>query len=124
MNYNFLKHLEKRRETDMLDKKKIPFAYAEVLAFIDNLGDYYRNQIPKDVLDHMERNKDPHAHIELHTSDSDVNISLEASALIAALNLEYWCHDEEEKKRLWELYERNEQREKLKQYQKLREKEE
>lgn len=111
-------------EARMLDKKKIPFAYAEVLAFIDNLGDYYRNQIPKDVLDHMERNKDPNAHFEPRASDLSANISVEASALIAALNLEYWCHDEQEKKRFLELYERNEQREKLKQYQKLREKEE
>lgn len=57
----------------MLDKKNIPSAYAEVHAFIDALGDDYRNQIPRDVPNHMERKKDPDAHFEFHALNPDIN---------------------------------------------------
>ena len=39
----------------------------------------------------------------------DQALNEETLAIIAWLNLEYWCQDENEKKRLREIYERNEQ---------------
>lgn len=44
----------------MIDEKNIPSAYAEVLAFIDALGGWYRNQIPLDILTSMEKKKRLH----------------------------------------------------------------
>lgn len=56
--------------------------------------------------------------------DTNPDFSHEELALIAWLNMEYWCEDEEDKARLKEEYDRNEKLEKLRQYQRLQQEEE
>lgn len=108
----------------MIDTKNIPTAYAEVLAILDALGDSYKSKIPKEILDNLESMKDKTCKITYDRNDTNPDLSREALALIAWLNMEYWCEDEEEKARLKEAYDRNEKLEKLRQYQRLQQGEE
>lgn len=108
----------------MIDTNNIPTAYAEVLAFLDALGDSYKSKIPKEILDNLERMKDKSCHKTYDRNDENPDLSHEALALIAWLNMEYWCEDEEEKARLKAAYDRNEKLEKLRLYQRLQQEEE
>lgn len=108
----------------MIDTKKVPTAYAEVLAFLDALGDIYKNKIPKGILDNLEKKKDTTFHKTYDKNDMNPDLSHEALTLIGWLNLEYWCEDEQEKTRLRAAYGRNEKLEKLRQYQRLQQQEE
>lgn len=108
----------------MIDTNNIPAAYAEVLAILDALGDTYKSRVPKEILDTFEKKKDKTCRKAYDRNDVNPDLSHEALAVIAWLNMEYWCDDEQEKARLRAVYDRNEKLEKLRQYQKLQMKEE
>jgi len=108
----------------MIDMNNIPTAYAEVLAFLDALGEPYKGKIPKEILDNLERMKDKTCKRTYDRNDTNPDLSHEALTLIAWLNMEYWCEDEEEKIRLKAAYDRNDKLEKLRQYQRLQQEEE
>ena len=95
-------------------------AYTEIDNFIELLDEYNRNKVPKKLREFFKREKD-----NTYTKIIDPNIPIkeqnlkeETLALIAMLNLQYWCEDEEEKRRLKKIYSDNE----IKHQQKLREK--
>lgn len=94
-------------------------AYTEIDNFIELLDEYNRNKVPKKLREFFKREKD-----NTYTKVIDPNIPVkeqnlkeETLALIAMLNLQYWCEDEEEKRRLKKIYSDNE----IKHQQKLRE---
>ena len=94
-------------------------AYTEIDNFIELLDEYSRNKVPKKLREFFKREKD-----NTYTKVIDSNIPIkeqnlkeETLALIAMLNLQYWCEDEEEKRRLKKIYSDNE----IKHQQKLRE---
>ena len=94
-------------------------AYTEIDNFIELLDEYNRNKVPKKLREFFKREKD-----NTYTKIIDPNIPIkeqnlkeETLALIAMLNLQYWCEDEEEKQRLKKIYSDNE----IKHQQKLRE---
>lgn len=94
-------------------------AYTEIDNFIELLDEYNRNKVPKKLREFFKREKD-----NTYTKVIDSNIPIkeqnlkeETLALIAMLNLQYWCEDEEEKRRLKKIYSDNE----IKHQQKLRE---
>ena len=94
-------------------------AYTEIDNFIELLDEYNRNKVPKKLREYFKKEKD-----NTYTKIIDPNISIkeqnlkeETLALIAMLNLQYWCEDEEEKQRLKKIYSDNE----IKHQQKLRE---
>lgn len=94
-------------------------AYTEIDNFIELLDEYSRNKVPKKLREFFKREKD-----NTYTKVIDSNIPIkeqnlkeETLALIAMLNLQYWCEDEEEKRRLKKIYSDNE----IKYQQKLRE---
>lgn len=94
-------------------------AYTEIDNFIELLDEYNRNKVPKKLREFFKREKD-----NTYTKIIDPNIPIkeqnlkeETLALIAMLNLLYWCEDEEEKQRLKKIYSDNE----IKHQQKLRE---
>lgn len=77
-------------------------AYTEIDNFIELLDEYNRNKVPKKLREFFKREKD-----NTYTKIIDPNIPIkeqnlkeETLALIAMLNLQYWCEDEEEKRRL------------------------
>ena len=93
-------------------------AYTEIDNFIELLDEYNRNKVPKKLREFFKREKD-----NTYTKVIDSNIPIkeqnlkeETLALIAMLNLQYWCEDEEEKRRLKKIYADNE----IKYQQKLR----
>ena len=91
-------------------------AYSEVAEFLSLLSDNQRNEIPEKLRGFFKREKDKEYVKNINTSIpiKDQKLKEETLAIIALLNLQYWCKDEEEKKRLQAIYAQNE-----KEYQKM-----
>ena len=87
-------------------------AYSEIDEFLGLLSEEQRNEIPKKLRDFFkeEKDKDYFKIIDKDISIKDQNLKEETLAIIALLNLQYWCEDENEKKRLKEVYAKNEKR--------------
>lgn len=85
-------------------------AYAEVDNFLELLEESERDKIPKKLREFFKREKDKSymKRIDSNMPISKQNLKEETLGIIALLNLKYWCEDEEEKKRLRQVYARNE----------------
>ena len=85
-------------------------AYSEIDEFLGLLSEEQRNEIPKKLRDFFKEEKDQEyfKNIDKDISIKDQNLKEETLAIIALLNLQYWCKDEEERKRLQEIYAQNE----------------
>lgn len=85
-------------------------AYSEVNEFLELLPERERNIIPKKLRDFFETEKDIHYQkgIMLNIPIKEQNLKEETLAIIALLNLQYWCKDDDEKKRLKQIYSNNE----------------
>jgi len=80
--------------------------YSEVYSFINALGSYYIEKLPKDIYETIMKNRDTNYNPKFDKDQilkKDM-ISHEALALIAGLNLEYWCEDPIEKEKLKKIY--------------------
>lgn len=86
-------------------------SYTEVDNFIELLDEYHKNRIPKKLRDffNKEKDKEYEKNIYRNIPIKEQNLLQESLSLIAFLNLQYWCEDEEEKKRLIKIYKENEQ---------------
>ena len=84
-------------------------AYSELDTFLDLLSSEERNMIPQELRNYFRREKDANyiKQITYNEETDSLNLSKDALALIALLNLQYWCQDEEEKKRLIVVYKEN-----------------
>lgn len=106
----------------MLIDSKTARAYSEVYVFLQCLGKEYTDKIPKGLLDFFDKHHDKSYDYRINTnasgSEQFKDMSRERLALIAYLNLEYWA-TAEERERLMKIYERNEQKYKLQQYESL-----
>ena len=85
-------------------------AYAEVDNFIELLDSYHKDKIPKKLREFFKKEKDEKYvnNIYRNIPIKEQNLLPETLSLIAFLNLQYWCEDEEEKERLRRIYENNE----------------
>ena len=94
-------------------------AYTELDNFIELLDEYNKNKLPKKLRDFFKREKDNTYTkiIDPSIPIKEQNLKEETLALIAMLYLQYWCEDENEKRRLKKIYSDNE----IKHQQKLRE---
>lgn len=94
-------------------------AYTEIDNFIELLDDYNKNKVPKKLRDFFKKEKDNNYTkvIDANIPIQEQNLKDETLALIAMLNLQYWCEDEDEKQRLKMIYSNNE----MKHQKKLRE---
>ena len=93
----------------MINYSILPKAYSEVYAFIEALGIDYKRKIPKKVYNNIDKLRDKNYNPKYHKDQSlslDI-ISKEALALIAALNLKYWCYNEEKRNELKKQYVEN-----------------
>lgn len=97
----------------MINTIKIPRAYSEVYSFINALGDEYKEKIPTKIYNTIRDNRDKEYNpvIKKEYTIKKGMLSHEAITLIAALNLQYWCEDSEEKKILKETYIENTKKE-------------
>ena len=77
-------------------------AYTEIDNFIELLDEYNRNKGPKKLREYFKKEKDNTytKTINPNIPIKEQNLKEETLALIAMLNLQYWCEDEEEKRRL------------------------
>lgn len=87
-------------------------AYAEVDSFIECLDSYDKNKVPESIRKYFkkEKSKNYNKIIDVNQPIKDQNFKDETLAIIAMLNLKYWCDDEEEKKRLMTIYSENEKK--------------
>ena len=87
-------------------------AYSEVDEFLGLLSEEQRNEVPKNLREFFKEEKDPtfFKNIDKYIPIKDQNLKEETLAIIALLNLQYWCKDEEEKKRLQMIYAQNEKK--------------
>ena len=85
-------------------------AYSEIDEFLSLLKDEEINKVPKKIRDLFKEEKDKNYKkiIDPNKPIKEQNLKEETLALIALLNLQYWCEDEQEKERLKEIYAKNE----------------
>ena len=87
-------------------------AYSEVDEFLGLISNEHRNKIPKKLREFFREEKDTNYKKGINPNVPIKNQKLkeETLGIIALLNLQYWCEDENEKKRLKEVYAKNEKR--------------
>jgi len=87
-------------------------AYSEVNEFLSLLSENLRNEIPKKLREFFKEEKDDNyvKNIDKNIPIKEQNLKEETLAIIAMLNLQYWCKDEEEKERLQRIYNENEKK--------------
>ena len=85
-------------------------AYSEIDEFLRLLSEEQRNKIPQKLREFFKEEKDQEyfKNIDRDIPIKDQNLKEETLGIIALLNLQYWCKDEEEKKRLQSIYAQNE----------------
>ena len=97
----------------MVSTVKIPRAYSEVYSFINTLGIEYKEKIPHKVYDTIRDNRDKEYN-PIYKKEQTIQegiLSYEALCLLSALNLQYWCNDNEEKNILKQKYIENTKKE-------------
>lgn len=85
-------------------------AYAEIDSFIELLSDENKNKIPNELRIYFKVRKDYNYTKEINPDIplKDQNLKRETLALVALLNLKYFCEDDTEKERLISIYKENE----------------
>ena len=86
-------------------------AYAEIDEILNLLEDDYREMVPKKVRDFFkeEKMKDYHPEIDIEKPLIEQNLKRETMVLLAILNLNYWCENEEEKQSFLNELNKNEE---------------
>lgn len=86
-------------------------AYAEIDEILNLLEDDYRERVPKKVRDFFkeEKMKDYHPEIDIEKPLIEQNLKRETMVLLAILNLNYWCENEEEKQSFFDELDKNEE---------------
>ena len=87
-------------------------AYAEVLLILSYMEQKYIDMIPKKLLElfNEEKDKNYQPNINPNISLAEQNLQRKTLALLAMLNLNYWCKDENEKKELLKMYSENDKK--------------
>lgn len=85
-------------------------AYSEVDEFLGLISNENRNKIPKKLREFFKEEKDINyiKGINPNVPIKNQELKEETLGIIALLNLQYWCEDENEKRRLKEVYAKNE----------------
>ena len=90
----------------MVNVSNMSRVYSEVFAFLEAIGEEYTAKIPTKLYTTIKVNRD-FSYSPIYNKNQTMTkdmISKEALALIAGLNLEYWCENEIEKNKLKECY--------------------
>ena len=87
-------------------------SYTEVLTILNYMETEYQQKIPKKLIDFFKRNsaKDYKFDIDLAIPLKEQKLKAKTLSLLAMLNLNYWCENEEEKQELMKKYSENERR--------------
>lgn len=87
-------------------------AYSEVDEFLELIDERQRNEVPQQLRNLFKEEKDK-TYIKGIRADVPIKnqkLKEETLAIIALLNLQYWCKDKEEQQRLRNIYINNEQK--------------
>ena len=87
-------------------------AYSEIDEFISLLPEEHKNKLPTKLKEFFAEEKDKQykKNIDSSIPIKDQGLLEETLAIIALLNLQYWCESETEKQRLKEVYAKNEEK--------------
>lgn len=96
----------------MINIANMSKVYSEVYAFMNTIGEEYSNKVPSKIYDKIKNNRDINYNPSYQSNQimTEAMISKEALALIAALNLQYWC-DDEKREELKQCYRNNAEKE-------------
>lgn len=85
-------------------------AYSEIYEFLGLLSDEQRDKIPQKLREFFKEERDTNYIKGINPTEpiKNQNLKEETLGIIALLNLQYWCEDENEKQRLKEVYAKNE----------------
>ncbi|MBO5141415.1 MAG: hypothetical protein J6C46_00160 [Clostridia bacterium] len=85
-------------------------AYSEVDEFLELLDEEFKNKVPENFRKFLKNEKDRNykKNINPKLPIVEQNLKREALAIIAFINLQYWCEDEKEKHELIKIYKDNE----------------
>ena len=91
-------------------------AYSEVYEILNLLEDEYKNRVPEKVIEFFERERDEKYNpiIEIDVPLDKQNLKRETMVLLAILNMNYWCDNEDEKQEMLKSFNENEVSKKLK----------
>lgn len=90
----------------MINTINIDKIYSETYSFLNILGKEYIDKIPIDIYNKIKNERDINYNpiIKMNKSFEENAMTKETLALIAALNLKYWCENNEEKSKLKNEY--------------------
>ena len=78
-------------------------SYAEVRAVLEVLGDFYKERVPKEVLDLFYSVSEYNVEFDKNIPVEQIEISKDALTIICILNLKYWETDPQKRKELKEI---------------------
>ena len=87
-------------------------AYTEVLLILSYMEQKYVDMIPKKLLElfNEEKDKNYQPNINPNISLAEQNLQRKTLALLAMLNLNYWCKDENKKQEMLKMYSENDKK--------------
>lgn len=93
-------------------KSEEKIAYKQLITILNNMEPEYKEKIPKKLMKLFEENsaKDYEFHLDLTRPLQEQELNSKTLALLAMLNLNYWCETEEEKQELIKHYTENERK--------------
>lgn len=96
----------------MENKNELSIAYAEVYEILSFMEQKYVDMIPLKLLELFkeEKEKEYKPNINPTIPLDEQNLQKKTLSILAMLNLNYWCEDENEKKELIALYAENDKR--------------
>lgn len=96
----------------MENKNELSIAYAEVYEILSFMEQKYVDMIPLKLLELFkeEKEKEYKPNINPTIPLDEQNLQKKTLPILAMLNLNYWCEDENEKKELIALYAENDKR--------------
>ena len=96
----------------MENKNELSIAYAEVYEILSFMEQKYVDMIPLKLLELFkeEKEKEYKPNIKPTIPLDEQNLQKKTLSILAMLNLNYWCEDENEKKELIALYAENDKR--------------
>ena len=93
-------------------KSEEKIAYKQLITILNNMEPEYKEKIPKKLMKLFEENsaEDYEFHLDLTRPLQEQELNSKTLALLAMLNLNYWCETEEEKQEIIKHYTENERK--------------
>jgi len=96
----------------MVREKNFSYICSEVYGFLNYMGEEYILKLPQNVYSEIVNNRDTNVVIEIDEKEgfNKNSISEEALNVVAILDLQFWCSEEEKREKV-KVYNENQKRE-------------